>query len=113
MLREGLSGKALVGWLVGAGLGDRVRRRGCRAAPRRGGGRRGGAGWPRRMVAAPAGRPGAVGAGSVAAGKSPRGRDDGERGLGLGQPAPPGLSLRWSENGLEFRRHTSSLRTRV
>ena len=24
-----------------------------------------------------------------------------------------GLSLRWSENGLEFRRHTSSLRTRV
>src|SRR3954471_22120302 len=25
----------------------------------------------------------------------------------------PDLSLRWSENGLEFRRHTSSLRTRV
>src|SRR4051812_16271521 len=28
-------------------------------------------------------------------------------------PARLNLSLRWSENGFEFRRHTSSLRTRI
>src|SRR3954469_18887631 len=34
--------------------------------------------------------------------------------LRVGTTGPvPDLSLRWSENGLEFRRHTSSLRTRV